>query len=63
MDAYDKWKTTPPEPKASELKCCDCGESLMYYEYFYDICGDIYCEKCAEEWFEQCRREVNEYGD
>lgn len=60
---YDKTVMTPPEPKASDLRCCDCGENLQYNEFYYDICGDIYCERCAEEWFEQCRHEVNDYGD
>jgi hypothetical protein len=31
------------------LKCCEC-DFCIKGETFYNILGDTYCRKCADEW-------------
>ncbi len=46
MDAYDRWKTTPPEPqhKAGKCEACDAeiyaGETVL----FDRVDGGYYCD-------------------
>ena len=36
-------------------RCCDCGKAIQD-DYYFEIYGDIYCEKCMEDKF----RRVND---
>lgn len=51
-DSYDKWKTTPPEPKESRFKCDHCGEELFPGDKIYEIEGENLCENCAHSWLD-----------
>ena len=66
VDSYDLWKTTPPDPKESDCKCCECKEDLYPGGIYYEIEGEIFCENCAETWLDCQKREVTEemaYGE
>lgn len=32
------------------LHCDDCGSGIMSEESYYDICGDIICEQCIDDY-------------
>lgn len=42
MDAEDRWLDSRP-------KCDICGDPIQD-EFYYDIDGDKYCEKCKENY-------------
>lgn len=50
--AYDRWKTTPPEPEESKYKCIECECDLYPGDDAYELDGYVYCEDHAKEWFE-----------
>ena len=56
--ALDVYLTNPPEPKESQCKCSYCGDELLEGDDFYDIEGDIYCERCGEAWLERQKFKV-----
>lgn len=65
-DSYDKWKTTPPEPKESRFKCERCKEPFYPGDRVFDIEGETLCYGCATEWFDEQYRFVQDedcYGD
>ena len=59
MDAYDKWKTTPPEYE-SLIKCDMCGNDFYPEDMLYEIDGDNLCEECAERWLKGRSRTVRQ---
>jgi hypothetical protein len=40
MDAYDNWKTSPPEPKVVG-KCAQCKEDIVEGEFVFHMDGDL----------------------
>lgn len=60
MDAYDKWKTTPPDEPESKCKCCKCGEFLFEDDEYWELDDEIYCEDCAEDWLAGHKNWVSE---
>lgn len=59
-DSYDKWKTTPPEPKESRFICGTCGEKIYPGDDVFDIDGEALCEECAKTWLYEQRRYATE---
>lgn len=58
---YDEWKTTPPERPESQCKCKYCGEELFEDEEYWELDGEILCERCADEWLEGHKNWVTEH--
>ena len=48
FDLLEKEKLDPPEEK---LHCCLCDREIKFFEMYFDINGDIYCEDCADSEF------------
>lgn len=52
-DNYDMWEAHEAEMEKAleDLYHCDyCGKPIQD-EYYYEINGDIICEKCLERYF------------
>lgn len=51
LPGYDRWKTTPPDPKEPKIveRCYACGNELYEGEECYYIDNEYYCEHCIHE--------------
>ena len=58
--AYDRWKTTPPEPEESKCKCVRCKEALYPGDIYYDCEGTLLCEECSKEWLSEQFQKVTD---
>lgn len=46
-DLEDPEKTGSPDPEPEALIRCDkCFEEIRPGDFYYDVDGDIYCERC-----------------
>ena len=58
--AYDRWKTTPPEPEESKCKCGRCKETLYPGDEYFDCEGTLLCEECSKEWLSEQFQKVTD---
>lgn len=48
------------EADSNALHCENCGEPI--YDEYWDICGDLLCEKCAARMYRKNVEDLR-YGD
>ena len=53
IDNYDLWlhHERQQERQLDKLPKCDCCSRAIQDDYFFDVYGDAYCEKCATKLF------------
>lgn len=58
---YDRWKLNPPEPIESHFVCDCCHEEFFPGERVYELDGENLCVECANQWFDEHFRFVQEW--
>ena len=38
-----------PDPPVFAV-CYSCGTEILYGDDYYDVCGNVYCEDCIDEF-------------